>query len=39
MHSVMAWCSGLMIRPPFDPARKAGDTVQVIDLGAVPGGY
>jgi molybdopterin molybdotransferase len=39
MLSVMAWCSGLMIRPPFDPARKAGDTVQVIDLSAVPGGY
>jgi molybdopterin molybdotransferase len=39
MLSVMAWCSGLMIRPPFDPARKAGDTVQVIDLGTIPGGY
>ena len=39
MLSVMAWCSGLMIRPPFDSARKAGDTVQVIDLGAIPGGY
>src|SRR5689334_20715269 len=39
MLSVMAWCSALMIRPPFDPARKAGDTVQVIDLAAIPGGY
>jgi molybdopterin molybdotransferase len=39
MLSVMAWCSGLMIRPPFDSARKAGDTVQVIDLEAIPGGY
>jgi molybdopterin molybdotransferase len=39
MLSVMAWCSCLMIRPPFDPARKAGDAVQVIDLAALPGGY
>jgi len=28
-----------MIRPPHDPARKAGDTVQVIDLATVPGGF
>jgi molybdopterin molybdotransferase len=39
MLSVLAWCDALMIRPPHDPARKAGDTVQVIDLTTLPGGY
>jgi molybdopterin molybdotransferase len=39
MLSVLAWCDAFMIRPPHDPARKAGDTVQVIDLAALPGGY
>jgi len=39
MLSVMAWANALMIRPPHDPARKAGETVQVIDLSGLPGGY
>ena len=39
MLSVLAACDGLMIRAPQDPARKAGDTVQVIDLASLPGGY
>jgi molybdopterin molybdotransferase len=37
MLSVLAWSSALMVRPPHDPARKAGDIVQVIDLAALPG--
>ena len=39
MLSVLAACDGLMIRPPHDPARKAGDIVQVVDLASLPGGY
>ena len=39
MLSVLAACDGLMIRPPHDPARKAGDVVQVIDFASLPGGY
>ncbi len=39
MLSVLAWCDAFMLRPPQDPARKAGDTVQVIDLATLPGGY
>jgi molybdopterin molybdotransferase len=39
MLSVLAWCDAFMIRPPHDPACKAGDTVQVIDLATLPGGY
>ena len=39
MLSVLAWSSGLLVRPAHDPARKAGDTVQVIDLSVLPGGY
>ncbi len=39
MLSVLAACDGLMIRPPHDPARKAGDFVQVVDLQGLPGGY
>ena len=39
MLSVLAWSSGLLIRPPHDPARKAGDTVQVIDLSVLPGAF
>jgi molybdopterin molybdotransferase len=39
MLSVLAACDGLMIRPPHDPARKAGDVVQVVDLAGLPGGY
>jgi len=32
MLSVLAACDGLMIRPPHDPARRAGDVVHVVDL-------
>jgi molybdopterin molybdotransferase len=39
MLSVLAESSALMVRPAHDPARKAGDTVQVVDLAALPGGY
>jgi hypothetical protein len=39
MLSVLSWCNALMIRPPHDPARKAGDRVQIIDLSVLPGGY
>ena len=39
MLSVLAACDGLMIRPPHDPARKAGDLVRIVDLGALSGGY
>jgi len=39
MLSVMAWADGLLVRPAHDPARKAGDIVQVIDFSKVTGGY
>lgn len=39
MLSVLAACDGLMIRPPHDPARKAGDIVQIVDFASLPGGY
>jgi molybdopterin molybdotransferase len=39
MLSVLAWSNALLIRPPHDPARKAGDRVQIIDLSVLPGGY
>jgi molybdopterin molybdotransferase len=39
MLSVLAWSSGLLVRPPHDPARKAGEVVQVIDLSVLSGGY
>jgi len=39
MLSVLAACDGLMIRPAHDPARKVGDTVQVVDLQSLSGGY
>ncbi len=39
MLSVLAACDGLMIPPPHDPARKAGDTVQVVDLTGLSGSY
>jgi molybdopterin molybdotransferase len=39
MLSVLSWCNALMIRPPHDPARKAGESVQIIDLSVLPGGY
>jgi molybdopterin molybdotransferase len=37
MLSVLAWCSAFLVRPPHDPARKAGDVVQVVDLSVLPG--
>jgi molybdopterin molybdotransferase len=39
MLSVLAGSSALLVRPAHDPARKAGDLVQVIDLATLPGGY
>ncbi len=39
MLSVLAACDGFVLRPPHDPARKAGDTVQVVDLQGLPGHY
>ena len=39
MLSVLAWGDALLVRPAHDPARKAGDIVQVIDLTTLPGGY
>jgi molybdopterin molybdotransferase len=39
MLSVLAWSNALLIRPPHDPAKKAGDTVQIIDFSVLPGGY
>ncbi len=39
MLSVLAWSSGLLVRPPHDPARKTGEVVQVIDLSVLSGGY
>jgi molybdopterin molybdotransferase len=39
MLSVLAWCNALLIRPPHDPARKAGDSIQIIDLAAVGAHY
>jgi molybdopterin molybdotransferase len=39
MLSVLSWCNALMVRPPHDKARKAGDSVQIIDLSVLPGGY
>ena len=37
MLSVLAASEALMVRPAHDPARKAGDTVAVIDLSSFPG--
>jgi molybdopterin molybdotransferase len=39
MLSVLARSDALLVRPAHDPARKAGETVQVIDLGSLAGGY
>jgi molybdopterin molybdotransferase len=39
MLSVLAWSDALLVRPAHDPARRAGETVQVIDLSVLPGGY
>jgi molybdopterin molybdotransferase len=36
MLSVLAWCNALLIRPPHDPAKKAGDTVQIVELSVLP---
>lgn len=39
MLSVLAASDALLVRPPHDPVRKAGDIVQIIDLTSLPGGY
>lgn len=39
MLSVLATSDALLVRPAHDPARKAGDTVQIVDLTALSGGY
>lgn len=39
MLSVLARSTALLVRPAHDPARKAGEIVQVIDLAGLPGGY
>jgi molybdopterin molybdotransferase len=39
MLSVLAWSDALLVRPPHDAARKAGEVVRVIDLSVLPGGY
>jgi molybdopterin molybdotransferase len=39
MLSVLAWSDALLVRPAHDAARKAGDTVQIIDLSALAGAY
>jgi molybdopterin molybdotransferase len=39
MLSVLSWGNALLVRPPHDAARKAGEAVQIIDLSALPGGY
>ncbi|MCW5736858.1 MAG: molybdopterin molybdotransferase MoeA [Enhydrobacter sp.] len=39
MLSVLAWCNALLARPPHDPARKAGDLVDVIDLTTAANGF
>ena len=39
MLSVLAASDAYLVRPAHDPARKAGDTVQVVDLAAVTGNY
>jgi len=39
MLSVLSWCNALLVRPPHDPARKAGEAVQIVDLSVLPGGY
>ncbi|MCA0249245.1 MAG: molybdopterin molybdotransferase MoeA [Proteobacteria bacterium] len=39
MLSVLANASGLLVRPAHDPARTKGETVQIVDLAGLPGGY
>lgn len=39
MLSVLAHANGLLVRPAHDPARTKGETVQIVDLASLPGGY
>jgi molybdopterin molybdotransferase len=39
MLSVLAWSDALLVRPAHDKSHKAGEVVQVIDLGSLAGGY
>ena len=39
MLSVLAASDALLVRPAHDPARKAGDIVQIIDLTMLDGGF
>jgi molybdopterin molybdotransferase len=39
MLSVLAWADALLVRPPHEAARRAGETVQIIDLSVLPGGF
>ena len=39
MLSVLAASDAFLVRPAHDPARKAGDIVQVVDLSDPPRGY
>jgi molybdopterin molybdotransferase len=39
MLSVLAGSDAFLVRPACDPARKAGEIVQVVDLAGLPGGY
>jgi molybdopterin molybdotransferase len=39
MLSVLAASDALLVRPAHDAPRKAGDTVQVIDLSVLPGAF
>jgi molybdopterin molybdotransferase len=39
MLSVLAASDALLVRPAYDPARKIGDIVQIIDLTTVDGGF
>lgn len=39
MLSVLAWCNALLVRPPHDPAKKAGDWVDIVDLATVANGF
>ena len=39
MLSVLAGSDALLVRPAHDPAHKAGDIVQIVDLTLVSGGF
>ncbi len=39
MLSILAASDAFLVRPAHDPGRKAGETVQVIELAGIPGGY